>query len=115
MTNDKGEHMSETRGLLLAWSSPATAAITDEFNRWQDETHVPQVREALGTVLSVRRFLHSAEGELPRYLSVYELSTAEVDEAYDLLRAAVADGRVERSELMHTGECRGRAEWYRLV
>ena len=63
----------------------------DEFNRWYDETHIPEVLEFTKSVAAQRFRLSDAQPGDPgphRYLAVYEF---EVDskEAYDSLTASV--------------------------
>jgi hypothetical protein len=37
--------------LLFAWASPASPEVDDEYSRWYDEVHAPQVKDAVGTAI----------------------------------------------------------------
>ena len=82
--------MADHNALLLAWSSPVDAAAAEEFHRWYEDTHVPEVREAVPGIVDVRRYALddlTAEGRpATRFLAVYELKTD------DLAGAARARG-----------------------
>ena len=44
------------KGLLLAWSSPASDESDAEFNSWYEDTHIPQVRAAIPSITAVYRY-----------------------------------------------------------
>lgn len=58
----------------------------DEFNRWYNEEHLPDVRRRFPQITSARRY-RATDGEDPRYLVVYEYNVASEDELNDLARA----------------------------
>lgn len=72
--------------------STLTAAVTgrdEEFNRWYDETHMPEILQIPGFVAGQRFALASpaAEGQ-PRYLAVYEIETDDLAATLGALTAA---------------------------
>src|SRR5215471_17885239 len=98
-----------SKGLLLAWTSPASAETEDEFNAWYDKVHIPQVREAIPSITAVHRyrtadFSHgTAEGQSPyAYLAVYEMDSADVASAAAALADGVGSGRIELTSAMDT-------------
>lgn len=87
------------RGLLYVESEPASPAREDEYHRWYDETHLPQVLGIDGFV-SARRFA-PADGE-GRFVTIYELEGDDLHAVRDALRAASARGDVDRSDVVRT-------------
>lgn len=61
------------------------AAVEDEFNRWFDEEHLPQLAAVEGTVSAAR---YRTDGS-PRYLAAYNLTEREV-QGGPAWRAAIA-------------------------
>jgi predicted phosphoadenosine phosphosulfate sulfurtransferase len=61
-------------GLLVVWTDVAQE-FEDEFNRWYDTEHVPQLLAVPG-FLSGRRY-QAVEGK-PRYIAIYELADENV-------------------------------------
>jgi hypothetical protein len=56
---------------ILVTSVDIDPAAADDFNRWYDETHLPEILACPGFV-SCTRF-ECAGGREPRYLAIYEL------------------------------------------
>ena len=66
---------------LLAFTNPV-AGREDEFNRWYDEQHVPDLLAVPGIVSAQRFALSDATGEGQSqwsYLALYELETDDPD------------------------------------
>ncbi|MCK9899885.1 hypothetical protein CC117_21700 [Parafrankia colletiae] len=90
------------RGVLIAQSSPVSAELEEEYNRWYDEDHIPGILQVPG-FLAARRYHVREAGHLQvppgsfRYLTIYEIETDDVDAMLRELRARSADGRVPRS------------------
>lgn len=90
--------------VLVAQVGPTSAEQEDEFNRWYDEVHIPQVLERIDGVVTARRFrmLDVASGipadpPVHRYLSVYELDTEDLDGFSARLFGAMQDGTLDMS------------------
>jgi len=103
--------------LLLAWSSPATADVLTEFNTWYDETHIPQVREAVPGITRVtrHRLTDPMTGDgpaLPRYLAIYEIEGNDVQTAAVQLGSAAAEGRLDQTTTMNVTDAPSVLEWY---
>lgn len=58
--------------VILVTSVDITAGAEDEFNRWYNEAHLPEILACPGFV-SARRY-ECAEGQ-PRYLAIYTLES----------------------------------------
>ncbi|MBT2275325.1 DUF4286 family protein [Rhodococcus qingshengii] len=84
------------KSLLLAWSSPTSPESQQEFDEWYDNTHVPQIREAVPAITGATRYrLSDPEGtDTSRFLAVYEVDDADVSRAGSLLMDAVKAGRI---------------------
>jgi hypothetical protein len=105
------------KALLLAWSSPASASAeaVAEFDAWYDTTHIPQVRDAIGSITRVSRFrLVDPESGRPenRFLAVYELDDADIPAAAAALGAAAAAGRMQMSTAIDLSGNPPAAQWY---
>jgi hypothetical protein len=106
------------KALLLAWSSPASgsAEAVAEFDTWYNTTHIPQIRDAIGSITRVSRFqLADPESGQPenRYLAIYELDDADVPAAAAALGAASAEGRIQMTASIDLSENPPAAQWYR--
>jgi hypothetical protein len=106
------------KALLLAWSSPASASaeVVAEFDTWYDTTHIPQIRDAIGSVTRVSRFqLVDPESGQPenRYLTIYELDDADIPAVAATLGAAAAGGRIQMSTAMDLSGNPPAVEWHR--
>jgi hypothetical protein len=72
--------MVKGKMLYMVWID-IDPAVEDEWNRWQRETHVPEVAEK-GNFLSARRFVVT-EGNAPgKYVNVYEAKDEETFKKY---------------------------------
>lgn len=58
-------------GLLMVWAD-VPADKEEEFNRWYDEEHIPNLRSVTG-YRSARRYI-AVEGE-PKYMAFYEIDS----------------------------------------
>jgi hypothetical protein len=65
-----------------------------EFNRWYDEEHLPDVLSRFPQITSARRY-RATDGEEPRYLVVYEYDVGSEEE----LNAAASAENPLRQEL----------------
>lgn len=90
-------------GMFVGWSSPVRPEDDEAFNTWYEQVHVPQVRKAMPTVASVRRFTvlgSGADGGVKRYVACYELSDADVAGAAAALATAATNGDFDMSPAM---------------
>jgi hypothetical protein len=92
------------RGMLIVFTSPSSAAEEDEYNRWYDEEHLPDVMGLPGFVSAIRYRVISDPGELvPEdhahgYLALYEMEAPDLAEARRNVREASQGGRLRRSD-----------------
>ena len=102
--------------LLLVWSTPASPDVEAEFNRWYDETHVPELRAEIPSISVVNRYRqHPAPGGEPapsRYLTVYEVDEADVDAASAALYGALGSGRTTATDTIDMAGHPPAIEWY---
>lgn len=101
--------------LLFAWSSPASPEDDAEFNRWYEQVHAPQVKDAVGAEVTVTRYRFedpAVDGQppVPKYLAVYEIADTDVATAHSALMAAFKDGRFDMSTTLDRKS--GSMEWY---
>ncbi|TDC71822.1 hypothetical protein E1200_01020 [Actinomadura sp. GC306] len=82
--------------ILLVESRPANPDVVDEFNRWYDEVHLPELL-ALDGVVAARRYAPTEEGD--PYLAVYELE-GDPKAVIASFGAAATDGRLTMSDAM---------------
>ncbi|AYJ50342.1 hypothetical protein [Rhodococcus sp. P1Y] len=103
------------KALLLAWSTPASEESIDEFNRWYDELHIPQTKQAvpsIGTVTRYRLADPSGSTSPTRFLTVYELDESDVERANEVLMDAAKNGRLDATETMDRTIDPPKLEWY---
>ena len=85
-----------TKSLLFVESKPASAELVEEYHRWHDQVHVPEMLTIDGFV-SARRWQTDGES----FITLYEIDT-DVDTARTNLRAAFADGRMSKPVALET-------------
>ena len=85
-----------TKSLLFVESSPASVELIEEYHRWHDQVHVPEMLTIDGFV-SARRWRTDGES----FITLYEIDT-DVDTARTNLRAAFADGRMTKPVAIQT-------------
>jgi hypothetical protein len=108
------------KSLLLAWATPASPEAEAEFHSWYDQTHIPELRAAIPSITAAHRYQlrplgpMTAQPDAPagRFLCVYELDEADVETAAAALGAALASGRISRTETMDTTAFPPALEWY---
>jgi len=85
--------------VMVVLSNP-TAGKEEEYNRWYDETHLPQVLTVPGFVAAQRfRCVQGMGRPVPaQYLALYEVETDAPSAALADLSAFVADGRIAMSD-----------------
>jgi hypothetical protein len=85
-----------TKSLLLVESKPASAELVEEYHRWHDQVHVPEMLTIDGFV-SARRWQTDGKS----FITLYEIDT-DVDTARTNLRAAFAEGRMTKPVAVET-------------
>jgi hypothetical protein len=87
------------KAVLIVHSRPVEASREDEFNKWYDEVHIPDVTSVSG-VVSGRRFKKAGgvdDGGYP-YLAIYEIDSEDVDATMKELMDRTGDGTFVMSE-----------------
>ncbi|BDB45570.1 MULTISPECIES: hypothetical protein [Mycobacterium] len=85
-----------TKSLLFVESKPASSDVVDEYHRWHDEVHIPEMLAVDGFV-SARRWQTDGES----FITLYEIDT-DVETARTTLRAALDSGKMSRPVVVHT-------------
>ncbi|OBK22882.1 hypothetical protein A5634_06810 [Mycobacterium asiaticum] len=84
------------KSLLFVESKPESAELVEEYHRWHDEVHLPEMLTIDGFV-SARRWQTDGDS----FITLYEIDT-DVDAARDNLRAAFASGRMTKPVAVQT-------------
>lgn len=84
------------KSLLLVESKPAAPDRVEEYHRWHDRVHVPEML-AIDGFVSARRWQTDEES----FVTLYEID-ADVDTARTNLRAALAEGRMSKPVAVQT-------------
>src|SRR5690242_13126816 len=88
------------RHYLLAFTNP-TPGKEEEFNRWYDERHVPDLLAVTGLISAQRFALTDATGQgMPgwTYLALYELETGELPALMEEVRSRLGTDAVPVSD-----------------
>lgn len=104
--------------VLLAWSSPVSPESRAEFEKWYDETHIPEVTAEVPGVIGAQRFLLTdpADGTSnDRFLTIYQLDTDDLQGAAAALGAAGQGGRLTMTSVMDVSERPPVLEWYQAI
>jgi hypothetical protein len=78
------------KSLLFVESKPASSDLVEEYHRWHDRVHIPEMLAVDGFV-SARRWRTDGES----FVTHYEID-ADVDTARRNLKAAMAEGRMSK-------------------
>jgi hypothetical protein len=78
------------KGMLIVTARPESPETLDAFNRWYDETHIPEM-VALPGIASAQRY-RALDGE--SYVTVYEAD--DIDEAKAGMAASQQSGSMTR-------------------
>jgi hypothetical protein len=79
------------KSVLLVESRPESPQLVDDYNKWHDDVHIPEMLTIDGFT-SARRW-QAEDGE--SFLTLYEID-ADVDTAKAALRAAFQSGRMTK-------------------
>jgi hypothetical protein len=85
-----------TKSLLFVESKPASPDLVEEYHRWHDRIHVPEML-AVDGFISARRWQTDGES----FVTLYEID-ADIDTARANLRAAMAEGRMSKPVAVET-------------
>src|SRR5262249_31266111 len=84
------------KSLLFVESSPAAPDRVEEYHRWHEHTHIPEMLNVDGFA-SARRWQTDGES----FITLYEIDT-DVDTARANLKAALAAGRMSKPVAVQT-------------
>ncbi|MGB9302621.1 MAG: hypothetical protein ACLPXZ_32375 [Mycobacterium sp.] len=85
-----------TKSLLFVESKPVSVDLAEEYHRWHDEVHLPEMLTIDGFV-SARRW----QTDGGSFITLYEIDT-DVDTARTNLRTAFASGRMTKPVAVET-------------
>ena len=83
--------------MLLVESKPAAPDLVEDYHKWHEEIHIPEMLSVEGFV-SARRW-QTETGE--SFITLYEIDT-DADTAHANLKAALQDGRMSRPAVVQT-------------
>ena len=95
--------MADKPGGRLVVYTNATPGQDDEFNRWYDEVHIPEIL-ALGPFTAAQRFqIEDVPGfeEKHRYLAIYEFEGDAGDAVSKLLAASLTESGAIQLDQAH--------------
>lgn len=82
------------KSILHVMSRPASPEVADEYNRWYEDVHIPEVL-ALDGFVSARRYAPTKDGD--PYVAVYDIE-GDAGAAMKRLTAAMGDGSMNLSD-----------------
>ena len=87
------------KAVLVVHSRPVEASREDEFNKWYDEVHIPDVTSVKG-VVSGQRYKKAgpAEAGAFNYLAIYQLDADDIGATMKELMDRIGDGTFVMSE-----------------
>ena len=96
------------KAMMLVWSNPSDPARDDEFNKWYNSTHAPDMLK-LAPFKSVKRYRMSgtqlAPVETPgQYVAIYEIETDDLGAIPQVLGEAFAAGELPMDDVLVPGD-----------
>ena len=101
------------RALFIALANPTNPADADEFDKWYEHTHVPELLAHVDRLVSGTRYRVTDVEMLPglaksahRYLTVYEVDAdteADLEQTAHDLRKALTSGNLNMSPTLDLG------------
>jgi len=90
------------RALLLVHTNAAGPDKEDEYHRWYDEVHIPQLLERVPGIVRAARYLASPEGPpvSERNLAIYEIEADDPAAVLREINKAAASGRLDFTSAM---------------
>jgi hypothetical protein len=94
---------------FVVYTRPKSPDHEDEYNKWYDKTHIPELRTLPGFV-DARRFKRSSattgpegvDSSLPEYMAIYDLEADDLQAVFDGLSKAVAAGTIHLADVIQT-------------
>lgn len=92
--------------MLVVWTNPTTKDAEEEYNRWYNETHLPDVLKVPGFVAATRYVftgvaaLDGMDDPPQRYLALYEVDAEDLHKAAALLQEGVGSGEIALTEAL---------------
>jgi hypothetical protein len=92
---------------MIVWSNPSEPSREDEFNKWYDTTHAPDVLK-LAPFTSVQRFKVSDAQFGPvdtpgSYLAVYDVDTEDLNQIPQIMMDAFTSGALPMNDVLVPG------------
>jgi hypothetical protein len=101
------------KAILIAQASPTSAEAEAEFADWYANTHIPQVREAIPSIVEVTQYrvVDFDNPDAIRYVTTYELDSDDVATAAGQLGAAATGGKLDFTPSMDVTSNPGAVMW----
>lgn len=92
------------KALLLVHTNAAGPDREDEYRRWYDEVHIPQLLERIPGIVSAARYLAAPDGPpvSARHLVIYEIEADDPAAVLKEINKAAATGRLDLTPAMDT-------------
>ena len=93
------------KAVLVVQSQASDESREDEYHKWYENTHIPQLKEVPG-IVSARRFTLAGGGfgpadtSIPAHLAIYELDADDLDSVVNEIATRAGDGRIEMTDAM---------------
>ncbi len=87
------------RGIFLVEARPASPDRIDEFHRWYDQVHIPEILRFDGFV-SARRFAPVTDDG--PFVTIYEMEADDLESALGAWREASRRGETDRSDVVQS-------------
>ena len=88
-----------SRGIFLMFTNSKDPAREDEFNRWYEDIHLPEILST-GAFHTVYRYeCLDPERLKAKFLAIYETDTADLAQARETMREGMAAQRAEKERL----------------
>ncbi len=93
------------KAVLIVQSQAADPSREDEYHKWYENTHIPELLEIPG-IKGARRFslagggFGPVEASLPAHLAIYEIEADDVEGVVTEIATRAGDGRIEMSDVI---------------
>lgn len=93
------------KAVFVVQSQASDDSREDEYHKWYDNTHIPQLCDIPG-INSARRFtllnagFAEADPSIPKHLAIYELEADDLDTVMQEIMTRSGDGRMEVSDAL---------------
>ncbi len=105
MGSDAGNVPAMPKAVLIVQSQAADASREDEYHKWYENTHIPDLLEIPG-ITGARRFslagggFGPADSSIPAHLAIYEIEADDVEGVVTEIATRAGDGRIEMSDVI---------------